>query len=308
MSPSSDPLLTRDDLLAIAPEPPDHTVRYGSHDDQVIDIYLPTERSGSDPFPVALLIHGGCWRSKVDRTYFGQFARRLGEHGIASCNMGYRRLGSGGGWPMTFEDVSAAADALRPGAAELEGELERDFEPGLLDLDRVVAVGHSAGGHLALWLAARQFLPPDAPGAAEAPLALRGVVAIAGIPDLAAALDDGICGDAVSSLLGGDLDTRRRELAWASPTELPPTPAPHVHLVGERDAVVPPAYVERTVEAMQRRGQTTRLQILPGAGHMEPVVADAAPWATVLAAIQKLLNGTLPNGTMSVGPEKGTQP
>lgn len=292
LSQSSSPLLTREDLLAIPAEPPDNSVRYGSHDDQLIDVHLPPESRGPGPFPVALLLHGGCWRDTVDRTYFGQFARRLGEHGIAACNVEYRRLGTGGGWPTTFEDAAVAADALQRRGADLG-----------LDLDRVVAVGHSAGAHLALWLAARRHLPAEAPGSADAPLPVRGVVALAGIPDLAAAHAEGICGGAVASLLGGEPESRRRELAWASPAELPPTSAPHVHLVGELDTVVPPAYLERCVAAMRRRGQAARLQVLAGAGHMEPVVADAAPWAAVLAAIQNLLDGT-----MSAGPEKGTQP
>lgn len=293
--------MTKTDLLAIPGVPPSRSVSYGDHGDQVMDIYLPEPSRGGSagPWPVALLLHGGCWRSQVTRTYFGQFARALAEHGIASCNVEYRRLGSGGGLRETFEDVAAAAEAVGAMAGTpAEPGVEEGVEPNTrtavpLDLDRVIAVGHSAGGHLALWLAARGHLPASAPGATERPLAIRGVLALAGIPDLAAAHAQGICDGAVAELLGGDPHEAQNALAWSSPAELPPTPAPHVHLVGELDTVVPPAYLEDCVARMRSRGQDTRLKTLPGSGHMEPVVAGAPPWADVLAAIQHLLGGTM---------------
>lgn len=281
MTAHHEPFLTRDDLRRMPREEPDRRFRYGDHPEQAVDLYLPARPGGSDaPAPVALLLHGGCWRSTFGREYLSGFARALGEHGIASWNVEYRRLGTGGGWPSTFKDVATAADLLHEVADE-----ER------LDATRVVAVGHSAGGHLGLWLDARASLPPDAPGASSAPLELRGVVTLAGMPDLTAAYAHRICGTAVEELLGGNPAEVGSVTALASPLELPPTSRPHVHLVGEHDAIVPPAYVRDCAERATARGQDTRFKILPAAGHFEPVVAGAGPWPDVLGEVQRLLDG-----------------
>lgn len=277
------PLLTRDDLLALPFAPPDACYAYGPHVDQVADLYLPGPGTptGAGPCPVALLLHGGCWRSAFDRTYLGQFARALGEHGIAAWNVEYRRIGAGGGWPQTFEDVARAADLLREAAQDRP-----------LDLARVVVVGHSAGGHLGLWLAARQHLPEGAPGASARPLALRGVLALAAIPDLSSAYAAGVCGSSVRELLGAAPAEAHASVALASPAELPPTRIPHVHLVGEHDAIVPPDWLSTCVERMRGGGQDARFRVLSSVGHMEPVVAASSTWADVLATLQSLLNGT----------------
>lgn len=255
---------------------------YGEHEDQVIDIYLPAAGAAdsSEPWPTVLLLHGGCWRSAVDRTYFGPFARALADHGIAACNAEYRRLGRGGGFPYTFEDASAAADEV----AGLTGDPELGLDP-----DRIIAVGHSAGGHLALWLAAREHLPAGAPGASGRPLRLGGVLALAGIPDLGAAHDQGICNGAIADLLGEDPSDSGERLGWCSPAELPPTATPQLHLVGEFDAAVPAEYVQRCVDQLRSRGHDARSKILPGSGHMEPVIVGAPPWADVLASIESLI-------------------
>lgn len=289
-------LLNRDDLLAVPAVPPSHRVSYGPHDDQVVDVYLPDSKgpAGAGPYPVVLLLHGGCWRASVGRTYFGQFARALGEHGFAAWNVEYRRIGAGGGWPATFLDVAAAADLLAA-SADTYG----------LDLERVVAVGHSAGGHLASWLAARPHLPEGAPGADPEPLRLRGVLSLAGMPDLAEAHARGICMGAVAELLGDEPTVVPEILALASPAELPPTDAPQVHLVGALDTVVPPAYVEASVTRMQSRGQSARLQVLPESGHMEPVIAAAPPWADVLGAITALAAGRM-SATRATEPSPAT--
>src|SRR5439155_8576098 len=129
---------------------------------------------GRGPFPVAIVIHGGCWRSDYDLKHVGPLAGALTERGIATWTIEYRRIGDpGGGWPGTFEDVAQAADHLRA--------LARRYP---LDLHHVVAIGHSAGGHLALWLAARPGLPPDAALASADPLPISGVVGLAAISDL----------------------------------------------------------------------------------------------------------------------------
>lgn len=269
-------LLTRDDLLAMEPVPATERLRYGEHDDQWIDVYRPQASDG--PAPAAILLHGGCWRDTVAATYFGAMARALSEHGIVACNVEYRRLGSGGGWPATCLDVATAVDLL----------FER-AEPLGVDPDRVALVGHSAGGHLALWSAARHHLPENAPGARPAALPLRGVLALAGMPDLAAAHERGICQDAVAEFLGDQPGEVPETLALASPAELPPTDAPHLHLVGDLDHVVPGDYVSASASRMRAAGQDSRVILVPGSGHMEPALPSTGPWPEVLGALQTWL-------------------
>lgn len=276
-----DRLLGSDDLAALPDVPPARRYRYGAHAAQVADLHLPASHG---PHPVALLLHGGCWRNRFDRRYLGQAARDLAAAGIACWNVEYRCLGDGGGWPATFADAAAAADLLRDAAQDAP-----------LDLGRVVAVGHSAGGHLALWLAARVHLPTGAPGAARRPLALRGVLSLAGIPDLAEAERRGICRGAPAELLGGLPEERPERYARASPAELPPARAPQRHLVGARDDIVPPEYVAGCVERARARGEPAELLVLPDCGHFEPVVAGSTAWPSVKEAITALL-----------GPDDGT--
>ena len=273
---SSGSLMTRDDLLAMEPVPASERIRYGDLEDQWIDIYRPV--AGREPAPTAILLHGGCWRDTVPATYFGAMARALSEHGITACNVEYRRLASGGGWPTTCVDVATAVDLL----------LDRADSLGV-DAERVALVGHSAGGHLALWSAARHHLPSDAPGARRTPLPLTGVLALAAMPDLTAAHARGICQDAVSAFLGNAPEDVPEALALASPAELPPTEAPHLHLVGELDHVVPFGYVRAAATRMRAAGQDTRVVLLPGSGHMEPAVPGTGPWAEVLGALETWL-------------------
>ncbi|MEU4396894.1 alpha/beta hydrolase, partial [Kribbella sp. NPDC023855] len=134
-------------------------VRYGADESQVAELHLP---AGDGVVPVAVVIHGGFWMSGYGIELATPLAKDLAAHGIAGYAIEYRRVGNGGGWPATFEDVAMAIDALK--------ELPR------LDLGKVVAVGHSAGGHLAVWAAGRQNLPSTAPGAAPKVI-LKGAVA-----------------------------------------------------------------------------------------------------------------------------------
>jgi acetyl esterase/lipase len=172
-----------EDYLKLPAVAADHRLAYGQAVDQFGDLYLP---STPGPHPVAVLLHGGCWQAKYDLQPLGNLCHALRAGGLAVWSLEYRRLGAGGGWPTTFQDVAAGSDFLRNLAPRFA-----------LDLSRVVAVGHSAGGHLALWLAGRHCLPPDSLLFGERPLQLAGVVALAGIPDLAAAAQWNICNNAL---------------------------------------------------------------------------------------------------------------
>ena len=267
------PMLTTDDYMALPPVAPDARLRYGPEADQFGELYLP---AGPGPHPVLVLIHGGCWRAQYGLAPLGQLCDALRAEGVAVWSLEYRRLGSGGGWPTTLQDVAAGADWLRSIAAPL-------------DLGRVLTAGHSAGGHLALWLAARPRLPRGAELWAADPLPVRGVLALAPLADLAAAADRGLCGTAVTELLEAGPTAAPERYAAASPAALLPLGVPQRHLVGEADPIVPPDYLAAYVAAAQAAGDDARLTVLPGAGHFEPVAPATAAWPAVRAALHELL-------------------
>ena len=184
---------------------PVSTIAYGPDPSQVGDLRLP-ERQGLAP--VVVLLHGGFWRERSKRDLMDDLARDLTDRGYATWNLEYRRVGSsGGGWPETALDVAAGIDHL----AALAGTHG-------LDLSRVVVLGHSAGGHLALWAAARHRLPEGAPGAMPLVRA-AAAVSLAGVTDLAAADVGSLGNGAVADFLGVDAD-REAIYPIASPVEL----------------------------------------------------------------------------------------
>ena len=162
--------MTPADYTALPLVPGDHRIAYDDRPDQFGELYLPEE--GPGPYPLVILLHGGCWRARFGLMPLGQLARRLTELQVIVWNVEYRRLDGGGGWPTTFLDTAAAADYARQLATEYP-----------LDISRVVAVGHSAGGHLAAWLAQRHNLEPGMTLFQKDPLPITGVVSLAGIPD-----------------------------------------------------------------------------------------------------------------------------
>ena len=169
----------------------DARLPYAEHELAFGDLRLP---EGDGPHPVVIVIHGGCWLAAYDLGHISSLAAAITAEGFATWSIEYRRIGDeGGGWPGTFVDVAAAADHL--------GVLGGDYP---LDLDRVVVVGHSAGGHLALWLAARHKLAADDPLRGSAALPVDGVLSLAGITDLASYASPTGCGASVPGLLGGD--------------------------------------------------------------------------------------------------------
>ena len=172
--------------------PPAPCIAYGEHPDQVANLHLPAREGG--PWPCVVLLHGGFWRTGWDRTLMTPLAFDLAARGIAAWNVEYRRVGQeGGGWPGTLEDVAAAVDRL----ADVDE----------VDAARVVTCGHSAGGHLALWLAARPRIPGGMPGA-DPRVTPVAAVAQAGVCDLERARRDDLGGGAVEGLLGPPDDQR----------------------------------------------------------------------------------------------------
>lgn len=253
----------------------DARIPYGSLPHQFGDLRLP---AGSGPHPVVVVVHGGFWRAKYDLEHVGHLCADLTQRGFATWSLEYRRVGhEGGGWPGTLEDVALGVDFLRT--------LERSHA---LDLSRVVALGHSAGGHLAMWLGARHRLPPGGPLHREDPLRLRGVVSLAGVVDLERAfahrLGDGI----VETFLGGPPASVPERYRTASPKALQPLGLPQVLVHGTEDDTVPVSMSEAFCARGCELGDPVRCITLPGAGHFEVIDPRSREWTDVVEAIQSL--------------------
>jgi len=275
------PVMTSDDLLDVARPAADHRVAYGTDALQFGELRLP---EGPGPHPVAIVIHGGCWLAEYDLAYMSALAAALAGDGVATWSIEYRRVGDpGGGWPGTFADVAAAADHLR----ELADEHH-------LDLDRVLAVGHSAGGHLALWLAGRHRLGAEDGLRGTAPLPLVGAVALAGIPDLAAYAAPTGCGSAVAPLLGGEPSEVPDRLRRASPIELAPLGVPQILVIGGLDAIVPSEQANRYAAVAVEAGDRVDIREIAEAGHFELVVPEGEAWSVVRDAVRELLSSPTP--------------
>lgn len=255
--------------------PPARQIAYGEHPDQVGNLHLPV---GDGPWPVVVLIHGGFWRFGWDRTLMTPLARDLQARGIAAWNVDYRRVGQeGGGWPGTLEDVAAAADAV----AGLGG----------VDPDRVIAAGHSAGGQLALWLAARHRLAPGLPGASPR-VRVRGAVSQAGPTDLARGAAENLGDGACQALLGGAPDAVPERYAAASPAALLPIGVPLLLVHGDGDDVVPPSQSHVFARAARVAGDDVEVVDVPGADHFDVVEAEHEGWAAVVGRLPRLLAGS----------------
>lgn len=263
--------------LARLPQPlADHVIAYGEAKQQVAELRLP---KGTGPHAVVIVIHGGCWQTPWAMDDVRSLAAALTAEGLATCSLEYRRVGDpGGGWPGTLQDVASGADHLRIVAAAHR-----------LDLSRVVALGHSAGGQLALWLAARKHLPEDSSLWTAAPLPLRGIVSLAGITDLRAAAAANVCGDAVSQLLGGAPGRHDDRVRQSSPIELLPLGVPLRLVCGALDRLVPNDLSRGYAVAARKAGDTVSLEMVDGVGHFELVDPASPAWPAVRAAVTALV-------------------
>jgi acetyl esterase/lipase len=266
-----------------APVAPDATAAYGDHPDQVIDFYAPRGQGGpGGPAPVVLVLHGGAWRAPYDRRHISPFADFLARRGFAVASAEYRRGGDddsvAGRWPDTFDDVAAALDAL----PALVKELLPQADPR-----RTVLTGHSAGGHLALWAAARHVLPAASPWRSDSPVALRGVVALAPIADFAVADKLDVCGGAVRQLLGGDEHFAERQ-PYADPALLLPTGIATTLVQGRSDLDVPQMVAESYADAAAKAGEMVGVTLLEDVGHFPLIDPAADACAVVVEEIAQL--------------------
>ncbi len=270
--------LTWKDLTARPRPAPDATIAYGPDAMQKVDVWLPRS---AGLHPVVVMVHGGCWQTSIaDRRLMDWVADDLRRAGVAVWNIDYRGVDrAGGGYPGTFADAAAATDALRHHAAAYR-----------LDTRRVVAIGHSAGGHLALWLAARSKLPAGSALRVPDPLPIAHVISLGGLPDLEATATspDNGCGTAiVARLVGGD---RSDPYADTSVPRLLPIDVPQDLVNGREDRIIPYRMATDYVARATTAGDRATLHDVPDTGHVELVTPDTAAWREakrlVLAALR----------------------
>jgi len=268
---------------------PDAVVAYGGDQMQKVDVWLP---AGGGPHPTVLMVHGGCWQTGIaDRRIMSWIADDLKRRGIAVWNIDYRGVDrSGGGYPGTFADAAAAADALREHAGKYR-----------LDIAPLVAVGHSAGGHLALWLAARRpasarpsspLIPRGSPLVGADPLAIDSVVSLGGLPDLelAATPPGSGCGtEVIERLVGPATLSSRNVFADTSVPRLAPLGVGQILVNGLQDRIIPPAYAESYARQMRTAGDKVRVRMIDRTGHVELIAPETAAWAAAVEEIEAAL-------------------
>lgn len=267
------------DVLTRAASAPDATVAYGPLPDQVADLRFPRGGSGAGA-PLVVIVHGGFWRARYDRAHTGPMAEDLAFRGFATAAIEYRRVGQdGGGWPGTFDDVARAVDTVPA--------LANTVVPG--GIGEVVLLGHSAGGHLALWAASRARLSASAPWRLPAAPPLRGVLALAPVAALVLASREGLSDRAADELLGGPADDLPERTAIADPLALVPCSIPSVLVHGTADEDVPVEQSRRYAHAARSAGDDCALTELPGTGHLALIDPLSGAWPAVLDALAVLL-------------------
>jgi acetyl esterase/lipase len=258
------------DVLERPGRPPDFTLQYRDGGDAEVDVRLPP---GGARTTLVIVIHGGFWRPRYDRQHAAAQSEGLADAGYVVATVEYRRVG----WPGLFDDIALLSDTVP--------ELVSDRIRGRFDPQRPVLVGHSAGGHLACWAAARHRLPGDSPWHRTDPLPLAGVVSLSGVVDLhladRLALGDG----APAALLGGSVAGVPDRFAVADPTLLLPAGVRTVSVHGEHDDTVPVAVSRSYVSAARAAGDQADLRVVPGAGHFDVIDPLTPAWAYVLDAI-----------------------
>jgi acetyl esterase/lipase len=249
--------------------------RYGPHRSQVGDLWLPAAPDGR--VPLVVLIHGGFWRGVVNKRVMHRLAAAITARGWAAWNVEYRRVGNGGGgWPRTFVDVATALDHV--------------VRLGEIDLDRVITCGHSAGGHLALWLASqdRSAFSDLWPETGPSQVRLRGAVALAGISDLEAAVMLDLGKGAVTDLLGGSVASVPDRYRATSPSAMLPLGVPQVLVHGLADQVVPPQMSETYAGRARAAGDSASYVPLDGLSHRELIRARSVSWDAIAERMSML--------------------
>jgi acetyl esterase/lipase len=246
-----------EEIFEKKPPDPDLRIPYGSDANQFMDVRVPAVK---EPHPVVFFIHGGYWRAKYDLTYAGHLCEALKKKGIATCNVEYRRVGNpGGGWPGTFQDVRSAYRLLHAHQGDTFAKV---------DLKRLCVAGHSAGGQLALALAAHEP-------------AIKRVLSLAGVLDLRRAWELHLSNDAVVEFLGGTPAQVPEHYREASPAEIPIPQAVQKMVHGTADDSVPYEISKNYVERKKKAKENVELITLPNTGHFEIVDPRSAVWPKI---------------------------
>lgn len=279
-------MLSVAEFQAFSSAPPDHRLAYGEGASQFGELRVPTS---AGPHPVVVLIHGGCWKEPYAvLRELGPLGDALKAEGVATWNIEYRRLYEpGSGWPGTYLDVGRALDHLRVIAREYQ-----------LDLNRVVVVGHSAGGHLAMWAAARPRLPKSSPLYVADPLPIRGVINLAGTMDMTDNIENmqaGCRDTVVTGMLGGTPQEVPERYAQVSALSLVPLGVPQVLIWDEHEEFVPLPLAQKYVSAATQAGDAARIITVPGVGHFDLASPFTDAWPVLRSSIKATLNGMLPD-------------
>jgi acetyl esterase/lipase len=292
VSGAQDTKLTNAMVLLQENTPPGKRIAYGQDPYQFGELRLP---DAGAKFPVAILVHGGCWSAKLkipaeatSLNLLRPLSAALAQAGIASWNIEYRRLGNpGAGWPGSYEDLAQATDFLRMLAPTYN-----------LDLTKVIVIGHSSGGQLALWVAARQKLPRSSALYKPSPLSIAGAVDVEGPPDIQTALswDQRVCsGPVVQQFMGG--------LPAEVPSHYKEGSAGGLLPIGVRQELLYAAKNQFMADDEKswadqftsyaalatRSGDRARAQRMENAGHFDGIDPQSSTWPEVLSSIRSLL-------------------
>lgn len=271
--------MTLNDYLALSGPAPTATIAYGSAPSQFAELFRP---AGDGPFPVVVLVHGGCWTIEYGGIkQMHNVAGALAARGIAVWNVEYRRVDEdGGGYPGTYLDINAALDKLGAEAARYQ-----------LDTARIVALGHSAGGQLVQWIAGRANIPATSPLFQPKPLAVRNIISLGGLADLRHEKDliKTSCGRDMVQLTGLPSATRPDVYADTSAAELMPNGSRTVLITGELDTISPPRAAHAYAARARAAGDSADVLILPNASHYDEIAASSPAWKLILPVIEKAL-------------------
>ena len=252
-------------------------IAYGSNVMQVGELRLP-QTTSEKAVPLVIIIHGGCWVSGyADYQFMGRFAQAVTNLGYATWNIEYRALGTGGNWPVIFQDVSQAVDYTRT--------LAKSYP---VDAAKVAAIGHSAGGHLALWAGSRENLKADSDLYIQNPLAIRGVISLAGIANVTRKsgcnnLANDVIGMPVTSP-GEDLTQRLKE---SSPLQMLPIRTKTILISGSADTIVPPAMGDEYSMRASELGDHSLHYSLQGLGHFDLIDSTKTNWGLYQQSLQE---------------------
>ncbi len=271
--------MTVQDYLALSGPAPTATIAYGSAPSQFAELFRP---DGPGPFPVVVLVHGGCWTIEFGGiTQMRNVAGALAARGIAVWNVEYRRSDeAGGGYPGTYQDIHAALASLAAQAPRYQ-----------LDTSRIVAMGHSAGGQLVQWIAGRSRIPASSPLFQANVLPVRQIISLGGLADLRREkeLIKSSCGRDMAQLAGLPSASRPDVYADTNAADLMPNGSRTVLITGERDTISPPRAAHDYAARARAAGDQAEVLILPGASHYDEIAASSPAWPLILPVIEQAL-------------------